>query len=85
MLDGNEAEQAHIHHATAVCARDGAFQSRTLSDAGALSRVCVDCDVAGAGAYFDFSGVQLGGSDQNLDLRTALTHSSPADPTGPFL
>ncbi len=42
VLDGNEAEQAHIHHATAVCARDGAFQSRTLSDAGALSRVCVD-------------------------------------------
>ena len=77
VLDGNEAEQAHIHHATAVCARDGAFQSRTLSDAGALSRVCVDCDVAGAGAFFDFSGVQLGGSDQNLDLRTALTHSSP--------
>ena len=64
-------------HATAVCARDGAFLARTLSDAGALSRVCVDCDVAGAGAFFDFSGVQLGGSDQNLDLRTALTHSSP--------
>ena len=77
VLDGNEAEQAHIHHATAVCARDGAFLARTLSDAGALSRVCVDCDVAGAGAFFDFSGVQLGGSDQNLDLRTALTHSSP--------
>jgi Fe-S cluster assembly protein SufD len=77
VLDGNEGDQAHIHHATAVCARDAGFLSRTLSDASALSRVCVDCDVAGAGAFFDFSGVQLGAADQNLDLRTALTHSSP--------
>mmetsp|Transcript_8411 Transcript_8411/g.25272 ORF Transcript_8411/g.25272 Transcript_8411/m.25272 type:complete len:561 (+) Transcript_8411:111-1793(+) len=78
VLDAQEPDQVALHHVSAkVGGAFGLYEARTLNDAAAVARLCIDCDVAAPGGHFDFAAVQLGGTDQNLDVRTALTHSCP--------
>ena len=76
VIDSQEVDQVHIHHAQATVAADATFVSRTISDGAKTARIAVEADVVGEGGLFDFLGLQLGASDQNLDLRTALRHTA---------